>query len=284
MEDQPSILPDNELQVQPEPQPETVVEPSIPSLPQQTQDSIDLTGDSDDGGGDTPTGVDGPTRPAQNGGQVGLNGFSGGPSVMNGNANGNGNQAGPSTQQQSYPSFYSKGPLRPPSFGSPSFTTHPPNGHGNIHPPPNYFQTSFQTNLNLNNNTNGSHFQNGYNQSSNIYSPRQPVAGPSNDGFSSSSAIDLTSNMPSPVTPHNPKKPIFIGAITTDLFMLYPSPIVYIGAQCPEDKERLEVVQYRGAEFLKVKLKVCLPLRMVKRGANDSIVKLELYLRRLISG
>jgi SWI/SNF-related matrix-associated actin-dependent regulator of chromatin subfamily A3 len=254
MEDQPSILPDDEPQVQPEPQPEVVVEPSIPSLPHQTQDSIDLTGDSDDGKDDTPTAVDGPSRPAQNGGQVGLNGSSGGPSVINGN--GNGHQAGPSTQQ-SYPSFYSKGPLRPPSFGSPSFTTHPPNGQGNIHPPPNYFQTSFQSNLNLSNSSNGSHFQNGYNQSSNIYSPRQPVAGPSNDGFSSSSAIDLTSNMPSPVTPHNPKKPIFIGAITTDLFMLYPSPIVYIGAQSPDDKERLEVVQYRGAEFLKVKLKVC---------------------------
>jgi SWI/SNF-related matrix-associated actin-dependent regulator of chromatin subfamily A3 len=261
MEDQPSILPDDEPQVQLDIQPEVVAEPSIPSLPQQTQDSIDLTGDSDDGNDHTPTGVDAPSRPAPNGVQVGLNGFSGGPSVMNGNRNGNGHaQAGPSTPQQSYPSFYSKGPLRTPSFGSPSFSTHPPNGQGNIHPPPNYFQTSFQSNVNLSNNTNGSHFQNPYNQSSNIYSPRQPVAGPSNDGFSSSSAIDLTSNIPSPVIPHNPKKPIFMGAITTDLFMLYPSPIVYIGATSPDDKERLEVVQYRGAEFLKVKLKVCFPL------------------------
>ena len=268
MEDQSSILPGNEFQVQPGFQPGVAAESSIPSLPHPTQNSIDLTGDSDDGVDDTPKVVDGVSRPAQNGGQVGLNGFSGGPSVMNGNGNGNGHQAGPSTPQQSYPSFYSKGPLRPPSFGSPSFTTHPPNGQGNIHPPPNYFQTGFQSNLNPSNGSNGSHFQNPYNQSSNIYSPRQPVAGPSNDGFSSSSAIDLTSNMPSPVTPHNPKKPIFIGAITTDLFMLYPSPIVYIGATCPEDKERLEVVQYRGAEFLKVKLKVCSPLVMVERMAN----------------
>jgi hypothetical protein len=243
----------------------TALGPSM-TLPSTTQDSIDLTGDSDDGADDTPIASDQPPRPTQNGVQVGLNGFPSGPSVMNGNGN---HQAGPSTaaQPQPYPSYFSQGPLRHPhpSFGAPAFTSHPPYGQGNIHPPPNYFQTSFQANLNLSNSANGSnsqsHFQSPYNQSSNIYSPRQPVAGPSksSDGLSSSSAIDLTSNIPSPTAqPHNPKKPIFIGAITTDVYMLYPNPVVYIGAACPEDKERLDVVQYRGAEFMKVKLKVCL--------------------------
>lgn len=267
MDETSAILSETEAITQPEvdAQLEVPAGLSIPTLPQTTQDSIDLTGDSDDGGDITLDGIDGTPRASPNGTQVGLNGFSGGPSVMNGHGHGNG-QAGSSTQQQQpYPSFYSKGPLRP-TFGAPSFTSHPPNAQGNIHPPPNYFQTSFQSNLNMNNNANGSHFQSPYNHSSNIYSPRQPVAGPSNsnDGFSSSSAIDFTSDMPSPVTPHNPKKPICIGAITTDLFMLYPSPIVFIGASCPDNKERLDVVQDRGAEFLKVKLKVCLDLEVEK--------------------
>jgi len=265
-------------------QPEIVAGPSN-TLPQTTQDSIDLTGDSDDGVDSTPQ-VPDVSRPSQNGQQVGLNGFSGGPSVMNGHG-----QAGPSNQQQPYPSYFSKGPLRP-TFGAPSFASHSPNGQGqgNIHPPPNYFTTSYPTPLNPSNNTNGqyslsqsqSHFQSPFNQSSNIYSPRQPLAGPSSsDGLSSSSAIDLTSNLPSPAPQHNPKKPIFIGAITTDVFMLYPSPIVYIGATCQDNKERLEVVQYRGAEFLKVKLKVC---RDWKKVADDSIDKLDLNRRRRING
>jgi hypothetical protein len=38
--------------------------------------------------------------------------------------------------------------------------------------------------------------------------------------------------------------------------MLYPSPIMYIGATCPDNKEHLDVIHYAGAEFVKVKLKV----------------------------
>lgn len=79
-------------------------------------------------------------------------------------------------------------------------------------------------------------------------------------GGSSTSAIDLTSaTIPSPPPPraaHNPKSPLFIGAITTEAFMLYPSPVVILGCDPANSRERLDVVQFRNAEFLKVKLKV----------------------------
>jgi hypothetical protein len=244
--------------------------PSV-ALPQPSQNSIDLTADSD--GEDEPRSVAvlSPSQKAfsaaqANRQQVGLNGFQqGGPSVnfMNGNGNANGHhngigQAGPSGHQQQYPSYSNSNLTRTPSFGSPSFGSrqHPPNGNGMIHPRPYQDPSLFRSYSN----GNGSHFQSPNNQSSTIYSPRMPppspAAGPSNDGFSSTSAIDLTSStVPSP-SEHNPKKPIFIGAVTTDVFMLYPSSAVFIGAT--DEKEHLDIVHHLGAEFLKVKLKVCL--------------------------
>jgi hypothetical protein len=246
----------------------------LPFLPGPSQDSIDLTGDSDGEQESVPTPkIDTPSIPPQQGVPVGLNGIpQQGPSAnvnfnvnMNGHRNGHHHaqgqvQAGPSNAQP-YPSYYSTGPLqRPPTFGIPGYKSLPPNGqpNGTFHPP---FQRSFSSYSNGNGNGNGSgssHFQSPFAGSSTIYSPRpQPPAGPSNDGFSSTSAIDLTSNnLPSPAIPHNPKKPVFIGAVTTDVFMLYPCPIVFIGAPSTDEKEFLEVVQFRGAEFLKVKLKV----------------------------
>jgi hypothetical protein len=38
--------------------------------------------------------------------------------------------------------------------------------------------------------------------------------------------------------------------------MLYPSPLVNMGADVSQAREKLDLVHFRGAEFLKVKLKV----------------------------
>lgn len=76
------------------------------------------------------------------------------------------------------------------------------------------------------------------------------------NGSSSTSAIDLTAaNVPSP-PPRNRNAALFIGAITTEAFMLYPSPLVNMGADISQAREKLDLVYFRGAEFLKVKLKV----------------------------
>ncbi|WRT64679.1 uncharacterized protein IL334_001613 [Kwoniella shivajii] len=76
-------------------------------------------------------------------------------------------------------------------------------------------------------------------------------------GTDASSAIDLTSrNIPSPPPPSNDKKPICIGAIWSHVIMLYPCSAVLVGAQPPpEGKERYDVVECRGAELIRVKLK-----------------------------
>jgi hypothetical protein len=73
-----------------------------------------------------------------------------------------------------------------------------------------------------------------------------------------SSAIDLTNiRIPSPPPAQNPKHPMCIGALVSRAIMLYPSEAALIGAQAREGtKERFEVRHWRGAEFLKVKLKV----------------------------
>lgn len=290
----------------PEPAPAAEPESSrLPFLPGPSQDSIDLTADSDGEQESVPTPkIDTPSAPPQQSIQVGLNGIPNqGPSAnvnfnanMNGYGNGHGHpqpqaQAGPSSAP-AYPSYFSNGPLqRPPTFGIPGYKSHPPNGNanGSFHPP---FQRSFPSYSNGNSNSNGSghgngspHFQSPYAGSSTIYSPRQhPPAGPSNDGFSSTSAIDLTSNnLPSPSAPHNPKKPVFIGAVTTDIFMLYPCPVVFIGAPAPDDREFLDVVNFRGAEFLKVKLKVSRALSEATF-ADDSSDKPALYPKGPING
>lgn len=80
-------------------------------------------------------------------------------------------------------------------------------------------------------------------------------AGPS-AGASASSAIDLTT-MRIPTPPPDNKKPVCIGSLISRVIMLYPAPAAVIGAQPPEGcKERFDVVSHRGAEFLRVKLKV----------------------------
>ncbi|WWC86799.1 uncharacterized protein L201_001678 [Kwoniella dendrophila CBS 6074] len=79
----------------------------------------------------------------------------------------------------------------------------------------------------------------------------------SSTGKDASSAIDLTSrNIPSPPPPNVDKQPICIGALWSQAIMLYPCPAVVVGAQPPQgSKERYDVVDYRGAELLRVKLK-----------------------------
>jgi hypothetical protein len=57
--------------------------------------------------------------------------------------------------------------------------------------------------------------------------------------------------------PGREKKVICIGAVNSTVTMLYTAPAAEIGMQpLPGVKERYTVVQYRGAETLKVKLKV----------------------------
>ncbi|KAL7420061.1 hypothetical protein Q5752_005026 [Cryptotrichosporon argae] len=93
-----------------------------------------------------------------------------------------------------------------------------------------------------------------------------PQAGPSGDmGTSASSAIDLTAGIPSPprtapsATPNsgfNPRQAICIGAMFSRAIMIYPQPAAMIGAMPPPgSKERWDTIQYRGSEFIKVKLK-----------------------------
>ncbi|KAK8847498.1 hypothetical protein IAR55_005356 [Kwoniella newhampshirensis] len=77
-------------------------------------------------------------------------------------------------------------------------------------------------------------------------------------GVDPSSAIDLTNlRIPSPPPrPANDKSPICIGSLLSSALMLYPSPAVLIGAQPPSgSRERFDVVEYKGAEMLRVKLK-----------------------------
>lgn len=82
--------------------------------------------------------------------------------------------------------------------------------------------------------------------------------GAANGGTSMSSAIDLTSiRIPTPPPPKDPKQPICMGAISSRALMLYPSQTAIIGTGPPEGiKERYELREWRGAEFIKVKLKV----------------------------
>ncbi|WWD21589.1 hypothetical protein CI109_106075 [Kwoniella shandongensis] len=77
-------------------------------------------------------------------------------------------------------------------------------------------------------------------------------------GIDPSSAIDLTNiRIPSPPPPPpNDKHPICIGSLLSSALMLYPCPAVVIGAQPPPgSRERFDVVDYKGAELLRVKLK-----------------------------
>ncbi|WVQ83192.1 hypothetical protein IAT38_005331 [Cryptococcus sp. DSM 104549] len=86
--------------------------------------------------------------------------------------------------------------------------------------------------------------------------PQQQQQG-SRTGTDASSAIDLTSrNIPSPPPPSDEKKPLCIGSIRSAALMIYPCAAVVIGALPPPgSREKYDVVNFRGAEMLKVKLK-----------------------------
>ena len=77
------------------------------------------------------------------------------------------------------------------------------------------------------------------------------------NGISASSAIDLSSaRLPSP-PPVNDKKPVCIGSLTSRAIMLYPCPAAVVGAQAPDgSNDKYQTVNYRGAELLKVRIKV----------------------------
>ncbi|WVR04718.1 hypothetical protein IAU60_001729 [Kwoniella sp. DSM 27419] len=78
---------------------------------------------------------------------------------------------------------------------------------------------------------------------------------PSGGGSDVSSAIDLTNrNIPSP-PPQDEKRPICIGSLLSYAIMVYPAPAVVVGAQPQSNKEVYDVVHWKGAEMLKVKLK-----------------------------
>ncbi len=80
------------------------------------------------------------------------------------------------------------------------------------------------------------------------------------NGISASSAIDLTNaRLPSP-PPISDKKPVCIGSLSSKAVMLYPSMAAVVGAMPQEgSRENYQTMIYRGAELLKVKLKVCQP-------------------------
>lgn len=83
--------------------------------------------------------------------------------------------------------------------------------------------------------------------------------GGSYNGASASSAIDLTSGYVPAPSQHvlDPRRPICIGAIMSRVFSIYPPEIAVVGAQPPSGtKERLHMVNLRGADLIKVKLKV----------------------------
>ena len=76
------------------------------------------------------------------------------------------------------------------------------------------------------------------------------------NGSTSASAIDI-SRFPSPPPVPDNKRPICIGAISSRAIMLYPSPAAIIGTPPPpRAKEKFNLIEYLGAEFLRVKLKV----------------------------
>lgn len=212
-----------------------------PSRPQiAAQPSIDLTGESDDDDEKShhPTSGSGathssPTTSMNHGPKPHQNGYSN--SNTNGHYNGNGHASTshhysplynfPAHPTQPVPNSCYGNPY---TFGTPAYSPPPYNGMmGNGYP--GYVSSPYASS--------SSHM---------IHPPPTPGGG------TSQSAIDLTS-APSPPQ-RNPKQPVCIGAITTQAYMLYPSPVVVLGGV--SDKEKLDLIPYRGAEFLKVKLKV----------------------------
>lgn len=91
-----------------------------------------------------------------------------------------------------------------------------------------------------------------------------PIAGPSNshthsrhdDGSTAAAAIDVDSLPPAPPSRRpNPKKPVCIGAFMSRAIMLYPQSCAMAGCGPPAGS-KWDLVNFRGVEMIRVKLKV----------------------------
>lgn len=77
---------------------------------------------------------------------------------------------------------------------------------------------------------------------------------PTHAGTSQATAIDVDSVQ---IRNSNPKKPVCIGAFMSRAIMLYPTEAVVQGAQPPPgSRDPWEIVNFRGVEMIRVKLKV----------------------------
>lgn len=87
-----------------------------------------------------------------------------------------------------------------------------------------------------------------------VLSPR-PGPAAARPGSDATAPIDVD-NMPPVATPP-PKRPLCIGGFMGRAVLLYPNKVVNVGyVPPPEAKEQLDVVMYRTAEMLRIKLKV----------------------------
>ena len=245
--------------------------------------SIDLTEDSDgeDQPVESPTARAGSSRTNLNSRAtptIGQGGSGSGSGVeFEGGHFGNGTRSGPSSSHSNYDSTHHQHSFAPSHHLSPRRTMHPsPSPSLPAFGQASFGQPSFPS-PSMYGPTSSNHFNSPYNQSSTIYSPRnQPQPPPGKQHFqsngtsngvgsTSNEAIDLTStNIPSPPR-SNPKAPLFIGAITTEAMMFYPSPLMVIGSDLGGLRERANIVHFKGAEFVKVKLKVSEPSQKVCR-------------------
>jgi hypothetical protein len=190
---------------------------------------------------------------------------------MNGNGNGNGSGNGDGAGGPADDVQFTGSKIHPPSFGVPPSTFAPYAARGF----PSMSSGAVGPSAALVPPTGGS-WANGvaYPLPVNVNGVSYPSdAGPS-AGASASSAIDLTT-MRIPTPPPDNKKPVCIGSLISRVIMLYPAPAAVIGAQPPEGcKEKFDVVQHRGAEFLRVKLKVGLvQLPRHRIGADRAVPK-----------
>lgn len=84
------------------------------------------------------------------------------------------------------------------------------------------------------------------------------------DGASAAAAIDVDSLPPAPVSRRpNPKKPVCIGAFMSRAIMLYPQSCAMAGCGPPQGS-KWDLVNFRGVEMIRVKLKVSTLLRARK--------------------
>lgn len=90
----------------------------------------------------------------------------------------------------------------------------------------------------------------------------------SNDGASAAAAIDVDSLPPAPVSRRpNPKKPVCIGAFMSRAIMLYPQSCAMAGCGPPQGS-KWDLVNFRGVEMIRVKLKVSTCHRYLHRTSN----------------